>query len=68
MSGDADAILAAVNSAKNKNKGAVNDYKQGKAKAFGFLMGAVMRELGGAENPELVKKTLIDELEKTNAP
>lgn len=47
----ADAVVAA-------NPDAVADWRAGKEKAFGFLMGQVMRELNGAGNPEMARKAL----------
>ena len=38
------------------------DYKAGKEKVFGFLMGQVMKKLGGKGNPDIAKKILTDML------
>ncbi len=47
-------------------KDAVTDYQAGKTKAFGFLMGQVMKRLSGAGNPEMVKKLLEDAIHDRN--
>ena len=61
---DENAVAAAVNAAAAENPEAVRDYRAGKEKAFGFLMGRVMKQLGGAGNPEMVKKMLRKTLDK----
>jgi aspartyl-tRNA(Asn)/glutamyl-tRNA(Gln) amidotransferase subunit B len=40
------------------NQDSVADYRAGKEKVFGFLMGQIMKKLGGTGNPDMVKKTL----------
>jgi aspartyl-tRNA(Asn)/glutamyl-tRNA(Gln) amidotransferase subunit B len=42
----------------------VKDYKAGKKKALGFLVGQVMKETRGKANPGLINKLLREELEK----
>ena len=60
-----DAVVSkAVDSVLAGNPEAVADYRSGKEKAFGFLMGQVMKELGGAGNPSIAKKTLKEILDK----
>jgi aspartyl-tRNA(Asn)/glutamyl-tRNA(Gln) amidotransferase subunit B len=55
---DDDAVLEAVRAALAANPDAVADYGAGKVKAFGFLMGQVMKKLGGAGNPDMAKNAL----------
>ncbi|MCL2055558.1 MAG: Asp-tRNA(Asn)/Glu-tRNA(Gln) amidotransferase subunit GatB [Oscillospiraceae bacterium] len=55
---DETAVLSAVNKILENNAQAVSDYKNGKEKAFGFLMGQVMRELRGAGEAEMVRLML----------
>jgi len=64
MVSDGGAVEAAVEAVIAENTGAVGDYKAGKDKAFGFLMGMAMKKLKGAGNPELVKKYLSERLSK----
>jgi aspartyl-tRNA(Asn)/glutamyl-tRNA(Gln) amidotransferase subunit B len=42
----------------------VKDYKGGKEKSFGFLIGQIMKETKGKANPELLNKILKEELSK----
>ena len=44
------------------NKKAVEDYKKGKENAIMFLVGAVMREMKGKADANIVKKKLIEKL------
>jgi len=44
------------------NPGPVKDYKGGKEKSFGFLVGQIMKETKGKANPELVNRILKEEL------
>jgi aspartyl-tRNA(Asn)/glutamyl-tRNA(Gln) amidotransferase subunit B len=51
----ADRVIAA-------NPGSVEDYKKGKTKAIGFLVGQVMKETRGQANPQAVNKILAEKL------
>jgi aspartyl-tRNA(Asn)/glutamyl-tRNA(Gln) amidotransferase subunit B len=42
----------------------VADYKSGKEKAIGFLIGQCMKESRGKGNPQILNKLLKDELDK----
>lgn len=53
-----DAIREIVVSVIAKNPQSVNDYKNGKDKAIGFLVGQVMKESRGKANPGIVNKLL----------
>src|SRR5699024_3121693 len=46
------------------NEQSVADYKDGKKKALGFLVGQVMKETKGQANPPMVNKLLAEELDK----
>lgn len=46
------------------NLQSVSDYKSGKEKAFGFLVGQAMKETKGKANPQIINKLLKDELDK----
>ncbi|MNP85645.1 Aspartyl/glutamyl-tRNA(Asn/Gln) amidotransferase subunit B [compost metagenome] len=50
-----EAVVAA-------NPQSVEDYKAGKQKAIGFLVGQVMKESKGKANPGLANKLLIEVL------
>ena len=55
---DEDALRAAAEKVISDNPQAVDDYKAGKEKAFGALMGQTMRALKGKADPEAVRKVL----------
>lgn len=61
---DKNVILEAVKQAIANNPKSVEDYKNGKDKAFGFLVGQVMKITKGKANPQLVNEILREELEK----
>ncbi|MCL2044726.1 MAG: Asp-tRNA(Asn)/Glu-tRNA(Gln) amidotransferase subunit GatB [Treponema sp.] len=58
MVSDDSAITAAVDSVMAEQQDTVADYRSGKEKVFGFLMGQVMKKLGKAGNPDLAKQAL----------
>jgi aspartyl-tRNA(Asn)/glutamyl-tRNA(Gln) amidotransferase subunit B len=60
--GDEDAVLAIVREVIAENAGPVAEYRAGKQKTFGFLVGQVMKRSGGKANPPLVNKVLTREL------
>ncbi|MCL2019583.1 MAG: Asp-tRNA(Asn)/Glu-tRNA(Gln) amidotransferase subunit GatB [Oscillospiraceae bacterium] len=62
MISDDSATKEAVKTVLAENANAVADYHDGKAKAIGFIIGQVMKKLGGAGNPEVVKRILEEEL------
>jgi aspartyl-tRNA(Asn)/glutamyl-tRNA(Gln) amidotransferase subunit B len=59
---DEGAIQAIVESVINNNPQSVADFKAGKEKAVGFLVGQVMKETKGKANPGLVNKLIINKL------
>jgi aspartyl-tRNA(Asn)/glutamyl-tRNA(Gln) amidotransferase subunit B len=60
--GDEDAVLAIVRQVIAENAGPVAEYRAGKQKTFGFLVGQVMKRSGGKANPALANKVLTREL------
>ena len=60
--GDEDAVLAIVREVIAENAGPVAEYRAGKQKTFGFLVGQVMKRSGGKANPALANKVLTREL------
>ena len=62
MVNDDKAVTEAVEKVIAANGDSAADYRAGKEKVFGFLMGMVMKELGKGANPELAKKILQDKL------
>jgi aspartyl-tRNA(Asn)/glutamyl-tRNA(Gln) amidotransferase subunit B len=60
---DTGAIEAAVEAAIAANPKAVEEYKGGKKKAIGALVGQVMKATKGKANPQMVNKLLAEKLE-----
>lgn len=44
------------------NPQSIEDYKNGKDRAIGFLMGQIMKETKGKANPQMVNKMLLDKI------
>jgi aspartyl-tRNA(Asn)/glutamyl-tRNA(Gln) amidotransferase subunit B len=59
---DESAIIAIVEEVLAANPQSVADYKAGKEKAIGFLVGQVMKQSKGRANPELANKLLKERL------
>ncbi|MDR0320141.1 MAG: Asp-tRNA(Asn)/Glu-tRNA(Gln) amidotransferase subunit GatB [Treponema sp.] len=64
MVNDDKVVVEAIQSVLSDNMDSVTEFRAGKEKVFGFLMGQVMKKLGGKGNPDMVKKTLTSMLEK----
>ena len=64
MISDDKAVIEAVEAVLAVNRDAIADYKAGKGKIFGFLMGEIMKKLSGRGNPDIARKTLTTMLEK----
>ncbi|MHC4953854.1 MAG: Asp-tRNA(Asn)/Glu-tRNA(Gln) amidotransferase subunit GatB [Planctomycetota bacterium] len=61
---DEDLLLEAAKKAVDANPGAAADFKAGKKKALGALMGFVMKETRGKANPKVVQDVLRAVLEE----
>lgn len=59
---DTGALTAIVEKVVDANPKSVEDYKAGKEKAIGFLVGQVMKETKGQANPGVVNKLLKEKL------
>jgi len=59
---DEGAILAIVDAVIAANPQSVEDFRNGKEKAIGFLVGQIMKETKGKANPGLVNKLLVERL------
>lgn len=57
---DEGAIREIVEKVIAANPQSVNDYRNGKERALGFLVGQVMKETKGKANPQLVNKLLVE--------
>ncbi|HRR96170.1 MAG TPA: Asp-tRNA(Asn)/Glu-tRNA(Gln) amidotransferase GatCAB subunit B, partial [Candidatus Ratteibacteria bacterium] len=56
--GDEEFIENIVKQVIDENQKAVDDYKKGKEKVMGFLIGQVMKKTKGKVNSEIVEKTI----------
>lgn len=61
---DEGAIQAEVEKIVKSNPQSVADFKAGKEKAIGFLVGQVMKETKGKANPGLVNKLILECLKR----
>ncbi|REJ22979.1 MAG: Asp-tRNA(Asn)/Glu-tRNA(Gln) amidotransferase GatCAB subunit B [Bacillaceae bacterium] len=61
---DEGAILKLVIETLDENEQSVIDFKNGKDKAIGFLVGQIMKKTKGQANPQLVNKLLLQEIKK----
>jgi aspartyl-tRNA(Asn)/glutamyl-tRNA(Gln) amidotransferase subunit B len=59
---DEGAITAIVDDVITKNPQSVEDFKSGKERAIGFLVGQVMKATKGQANPEMVNKQLREKM------
>lgn len=60
---DEGAILAVIDETIAANPKSVEDFKAGKSKAMGFLVGQIMKATKGQANPAVVNKLLKEKLE-----
>ena len=61
---DEGAIKEVVLKVLQANSQSVADYKAGKDKALGFLVGQAMKETKGKANPQMLNKMFLEELKK----
>jgi len=61
---DQDTLQKVIDEAVAANAKVVEDYKNGKEKAFGFLIGQIMKATRGQANPALVNELLKERLKK----
>ena len=61
---DEGAIKEVVLKVLEANPQSVEDYKGGKDRALGFLVGQAMKETKGKANPQMLNKMFIEELKK----
>ncbi|NMB78917.1 MAG: Asp-tRNA(Asn)/Glu-tRNA(Gln) amidotransferase subunit GatB [Methanomicrobiales archaeon] len=65
--GDTGAITKAIDDAINENPKALEDYRNGEAKAINFLVGQVMKKTRGKADPGELNRLLIEALKKREA-
>lgn len=61
---DPSKLLPIITDTLDKNEQSIEDYKNGKDRALGFLVGQVMKQTKGQANPGMVNKLLKQELDK----
>ena len=61
---DEGAIKDVVLKVLEANPQSIEDYKAGKEKALGFLVGQAMKETKGKANPQMLNKMFLEELKK----
>ena len=61
---DEEALAKIVDKILKENPKVVEDYKKGKEKALGYLVGQVMKKTKGAANPRLVNKLFRKKLKQ----
>lgn len=61
---DEGAIKEVVTKILETNPQSIADYKAGKDKALGFLVGQAMKETKGKANPQMLNKMFLEELNK----
>jgi len=61
---DEGALSELVRRIVRNNPQSVADYRNGKEKAFGFLVGQAMRETKGKADPQIINKLLREEVDK----
>ena len=64
---DEASVEAAVQKVLAAHADAVKQYRAGKKQTYGFLVGQVIKSMGGKANPALVNTLVRRELEKTPA-
>ncbi|KAB2331663.1 Asp-tRNA(Asn)/Glu-tRNA(Gln) amidotransferase subunit GatB [Cytobacillus gottheilii] len=61
---DESALLKIISDTLDNNPQSIEDYKNGKQKAVGFLVGQMMKATKGQANPQLLNKLLMQEIQK----
>ena len=63
MLNDDSLVSETIDKVIADNQKSVDDFKSGKEKAFGFLVGQTMKALKGKANPQAVNKILKEKLQ-----
>lgn len=61
---DAGELRGIISGILDQNEQSVADFKNGKDRAVGFLVGQVMKATKGQANPTMVNEILVDEMNK----
>lgn len=61
---DPNKLRPIINETLDQNEQSIEDYKNGRDRAIGFLVGQIMKQTRGQANPGVVNKLLKEEVEK----
>lgn len=61
---DTSELAAMINQVLDEQPQSITDYKNGKDRAVGFLVGQVMKKSRGQANPAMTNKLIVEELKK----
>lgn len=61
---DEDTLKAIVKEVVDANEQSVIDYKNGKDRALGFIVGQIMKKTQGKANPRLTSKLVLEEIKR----
>lgn len=61
---DASVLVPIITNILDNNPQSIEDFKNGKDRAIGFLVGQIMKETKGQANPPMVNKILLEEISK----
>lgn len=61
---DPNQLLPIISEVLDQNEQSIEDYKNGKGRALGFLVGNIMKRTKGKANPKVVNDLLLEELNK----
>ncbi len=61
---DESALIVIIEDVLNNNEQSIIDFKNGKDRAIGFLVGQIMKASKGKANPQVVNKLLMEEINK----
>ncbi|EAE4002614.1 Asp-tRNA(Asn)/Glu-tRNA(Gln) amidotransferase GatCAB subunit B, partial [Listeria monocytogenes] len=61
---DEGALRTIISEILDNNEQSIVDFKNGKDRAVGFLVGQVMKATKGQANPPMVNKLLLEEMNK----
>jgi aspartyl-tRNA(Asn)/glutamyl-tRNA(Gln) amidotransferase subunit B len=59
---DEDSLVSAIEQVVNDHPQAVQDYREGRLQALGFLKGQIMRATRGKANPTILDELLVQRL------
>ena len=61
---DESAIMELINETLNEFPQSIIDFKEGKSRALGFLVGQIMKKSHGKVNPKITSDLLLKELKE----